>query len=58
MKLLYVEMDDGLRRELDRLAAEAGAAVGHRVTVKEVVEQLVRDASERSKPIRIRGKGA
>ena len=52
-KVLYVELDAEDRARIERLAAESGAAIGRPVSMTDVVRQLVRDASDRGRPVRI-----
>ena len=52
-KVLYVELDDDDRKLVERLAAESGAALGRLVSMSDVVRQLVREAGERTKPVRV-----
>lgn len=42
------------RARLERLAADAGAAVGKPVGLADVIRQLVRDATAKKVPVRIR----
>jgi hypothetical protein len=53
-KPLYVKLDVHDRDQLNKLAADSGAAVGRPVTVSDVVRQLVRDATKKGTPVRIR----
>ena len=52
-KPLYVKLEAHDRAQLDKLAADSGAAIGRPVTVSDVVRQLVRDATKRGKPVRV-----
>lgn len=53
-KVLYVELDIDDRAKIERLAANSSAAVGHLVSMTDVVRQLIRDASDRATPVRVR----
>ena len=41
---------------LHKLTLESGAAVGHPVTIMDLLRQLVRDAAQRGRPVRLVGK--
>jgi hypothetical protein len=51
---IYVELSTYDRALLDKLTGDAGAAAGRPVRVKEVIEQLVRDAAAKGRPVRVR----
>jgi len=53
-KALYVELSTEARAELQRVTADCGAAEGRPVTFAEVVRQLIHDASQRGRPVRLR----
>jgi hypothetical protein len=54
LKPFFVKLTPQDRARLDRLAADSGAAAGHPVSLADVVRQLVRDASRKGVPLRIR----
>ena len=51
---LFVALPEDVRAALDAIVADAGALARRRVTIVEVVTQLVLDVAERGKPLRIR----
>ena len=54
MSPLYLKLHDDERAALDKLAADAGAALGKPVPVVALIRQLVKDATKRGRPVRIR----
>jgi hypothetical protein len=51
---LYVKLSAQDKASLCKLAAECGMVEGRPVTVADVVRQLVRDAVNRSTPVRLK----
>ena len=41
---------------LHKLTLDSGAAAGHPIAVMDVLRQLVRDAAQRGRPVRVEGK--
>jgi hypothetical protein len=58
MKVLFLELSDEDRARVERLAANSGAAMGRPVSMSDVMRQLVRDASKKGAPVRIRPEGS
>lgn len=57
MKVLYVKLEDRDRVSIERLAADSSAAAGKLVSMSDVVRQLIREAAERSRPVRVKTAG-
>jgi hypothetical protein len=53
VKPLYVELTAEDRSHLEHLAKESGDASGFRVTLSDIIRQLVREAVKRGTPIRL-----
>ena len=53
-EVLYIKLPLEEKTALAQLTATSGAAVGHNVTMSEVVRQLVRDAAASGKPVRVK----
>jgi hypothetical protein len=51
---LYVELNVEAREALDKITADCGFAEHRPVTYAEVVRQLIHDAAQRGKPVRLR----
>ena len=54
MRVLYVELTDEDRAQLDKLTAISGVEAGRPLRVSDVVRQLVRDAARRGTPVHVR----